>query len=58
MALGEIEMTDSDTDHDSNEGRVNKYSKYRIAIVLGGIAVSLYVLSILSLVFSRGGVVG
>lgn len=32
----------------------SKFSKYRIAAVLGIIAVSLYVFSIVSIVYSRG----
>ena len=38
----------------SDKARSGKPGKYRIAIVLGVIAVSFYVLSIVSIMFSRG----
>lgn len=38
----------------SDKARSDKPGKYRIAIVLGVIAVSFYVLSIVSIMFSRG----
>lgn len=64
MAISEV--TDMDTSNrDSSESRGagdssadkragSKKNIYRIAAVLGVIAVSLYALSILSLVYSRG----
>ena len=48
---------DSDSGDVHNSVAAGRRRKIRLALILGAIAVSLYVLSIVSIVFSRGGAV-
>lgn len=48
---------DSDSGDVHNSVAAGRRRKIRLALILGAIAISLYVLSIVSIVFSRGGAV-
>lgn len=48
-------VDDGDTDNASLSAAARRRRKIRLALLLGVIAVSFYVLSIVSIVFTRGG---
>jgi len=48
---------DSDSGNAHDSVAAGRRRKIRLALILGAIALSLYVLSIVSIVFSRGGLV-